>query len=99
MFNGSMSKWKPVTSTVPQGSVLVPILCNIFISDIDSGIECTFISSAGDTKLRGAADLLEGKDAMQRDLDRLEEWACANFMKINKAKCKVLHMGQGNLQY
>ncbi|GAB0180615.1 cAMP-dependent protein kinase inhibitor alpha [Grus japonensis] len=48
------------------------------------------------TKLCGVVDTLEGGDAIQRDLDRLERWARVNLMKINKAKCKVLHIGQGN---
>ncbi|KAJ7424064.1 hypothetical protein BTVI_07763 [Pitangus sulphuratus] len=39
---------------------------------------------------------LEGKDAIQRDGDRLERWACVNLVKVYKAKCKILHIGQGN---
>ena len=49
-----------------------------------------------DTVLSGAVDMLEGREVIQRDLDRLERYTRDNLMKFNKAKCKVLHLGWSN---
>ncbi|KAJ7412142.1 rna-directed dna polymerase from mobile element jockey-like [Willisornis vidua] len=91
-----MSKCRSETSVILQGSVLGPGLFNIFVSDMESGLEFTLSKVAEDTKLCSAVDALEGSDSIQMDLDRLERWDSANCMKFNKAKCKVLHLDQGN---
>ncbi|PKU47383.1 hypothetical protein llap_2285 [Limosa lapponica baueri] len=63
---------------------------------MDVGTKCTLSRFANDTKPCEAVNMLEGRDAIQRDLDRLERYAFANLMKFNKAKCRVLHVGHGS---
>jgi len=74
------SSWRQVTS----------------LNDVDHGTESTISKSANDTKLVGLTDMPQGRAAFQRDLNRLQKWADKNFMRFNKGKGKLLHLGRNN---
>uniref|UniRef100_K7EWK0 Reverse transcriptase domain-containing protein n=1 Tax=Pelodiscus sinensis TaxID=13735 RepID=K7EWK0_PELSI len=96
VINGSMSGWLSVSSRVPQGLVLGLVLFNIFINDLDEGMDCSLSKFSDDTKLGVEVDMLEGRDRVQSDLDKLEDSATRNLMRFNKDKCRVLHLGRKN---
>ena len=75
------------------------VLFNVFTNDLDTAMDCTLSKFANGTKLGGAMDSLEGRESLQRALDRLESWAVTNGIKFKNSRCQVLHLGRGNPGY
>ena len=94
VVNGYESNWSVVTSCVPQGSVLGPLLFSIYINDIDDNIHSSISKFADDTKLGGACNSKLDHSLIQSDLNRLFEWSEKWMMKFNISKCKVMHFGR-----
>ena len=102
VLNGKGSTWLPVTSGVPQGSVLGPTLFVIFINPIDLVMEnlTGFLSKfADDTKVGRSVDSPEDCEGLQQILNCLTDWADKWQMEFNAGKCKVIHFGRNNVRH
>ena len=73
VVSSTKSKWRLLRSSVPWQFVLAPVIFNYFIDDLDSGIKCILSKFVDDSNLRVAADTIEGNNAIQRDLDKIEK--------------------------
>uniref|UniRef100_A0A8C5LXA5 Reverse transcriptase domain-containing protein n=1 Tax=Leptobrachium leishanense TaxID=445787 RepID=A0A8C5LXA5_9ANUR len=96
VVNGVYSAQGLVTSGVPQGSVLGPILFNIFISDIAEGINGKVCIFADDTKICNRVDVPGGISQMTNDLGKLKKWSELWQLSFNVDKCKIMHLGRKN---
>ena len=97
--NNSYSEWSSVTSGVPQGSCLGPVLFVIYINDLPEVIHSLCQLYADDTKVYSKVDNEEMKEKLQRDLDNLVMWANKWQLRFNEDKCHILHMGHSNHNY
>jgi len=93
---GEYSGWAAVSSGVPQGSVLGPILFLIYINDIDVDLISKIFKFADDSKLLNSVNNLQGIEDIRRDLRNLEVWAENWQMEFNTDKCSVIHLGKNN---
>jgi hypothetical protein len=89
------SDWKRVTSGVPQGSVLGPLLFVLFINDLCEVIQSHIKLYADDSKIFRIIESEEDPRLLQADIDAAVEWSGRWLLPFNLEKCKVMHVGTG----
>ena len=90
VVNGSSSKWLPVLSSVPQGTVLGPSLFLVFVNDLLSSVSSRVKLFADDSVLYRHIASSADHDKLQQDLLQLEEWAAMWQMNFAPSKCYIM---------
>ena len=91
---GEKSGWREVTSGVPQGSVLAPVMFLVYINDLTEGVTSYMNMFADDAKVQRKITDEESTKALQSDLDKIHGWSQKWQMEFNTSKCSVIHMGE-----
>ena len=91
--NGINSNWMDVTSGIPQGSVLGPILFVLYINDLPTNIMSDVFMFADDTEMYRTIRGPNDQRILQADLDNLSTWSTKWLLKFHPDKCKIMHIG------
>ena len=91
-----VSNSREVWSGVPQGSVIGPLLFVIYINDMPEHVSCPMKLYADDSKLFALIRKDSLEFDLQKDICAISSWCCLWSMKLNAAKCKIMHIGNNN---
>ena len=87
---GATSRDLPLTSGVPQGSILGPALVLLYVNNLsDSILNIKVAMHADDTKVYKVVIYEDDGAALQQDLDNLPSWCVASGIALNDKKCKL----------
>lgn len=90
VLNGTYSNWLPVTSGVPQGSILGPLLFIMYLNDLDEVITCDYSAYADDVMLYHQIASYEDCCFLQSNLDSFLQWCSRWQMSLQPQKCEAL---------
>ena len=96
IVNNCASSWAPVTSGIPQGSVLGPILFVLYVNDLPDCTSSDIYLFADDTKIFRSITCDSDSELLQHDLDELQSWSDKWLLNFHPDKCKVLTVGNVN---
>ena len=95
-INGGKFQWIPVTSGIPQGSVLGPLLFLIYINDLPENVNSTVYMYADDTKIYREIKSENNHGILQRDLENLKTLSDRRLIKFHPSKCYYITIGKHN---
>ena len=90
--NGAYFDWAKVSSGVPQGSVLGPLLFLLYINDIPASVNCKIKLVADNTKIWSAIKKQSDSQFLQSDPELLSKWSDEWLLRFNIDKCHVMHV-------
>ena len=93
-MNGSLSTWANVSSGVPQGSVLGPLLFVIYINNLPEVVNCGIKIYADDTKIYGRANSKSDCSLFQLNINAIFKWSQDWQLLFHPEKCHILHLGK-----